>query len=64
MKQAEGLVKEVFEEQGGQQAVEDKFQKAKLLSATFNNFACIYKRMNKPNDALSYLKDALKVEED
>ena len=46
MKQAEGLVKEVFEEQGGQQAVEDKFQKAKLLSATFNNFACIYKWMN------------------
>jgi hypothetical protein len=41
-----------------------KLTKSKLLSITFNNFACIYKRMKEPESALDYLNIALQAEED
>ena len=34
----------------------------KLLSITFNNFGCYYKKKKQPNMALKYLKDSLDIE--
>ena len=36
----------------------------RLYSLTMNNLGCYYKKINKPNVALNYLKNALKCEID
>lgn len=40
-----------------------KDDRCKLIALTLNNLGCYYKRANKPNVALRYMKSALKSEE-
>ncbi len=42
----------------------EKVIESKLLSITYNNFACLYKRKKNPEEALKYLETALEAERD
>jgi hypothetical protein len=40
----------------------DAGKRARMLSLTLNNFGCYYKKVGKPNVALSYMLRALAIE--
>jgi len=55
LKKAEGILNNQFLNEMNEHSAPDKFAYSKLLSVTFNNFACVYKRLSKPEVALEYL---------
>lgn len=57
------MLKEQFKDKPKDETAPD-VNKSKLLSVTYNNFACIFKRRKDPESALKFLNVALKAEEE
>lgn len=63
LKEGEKFIKEQFSNQINSESSDSDFLYNKLLSITYNNFACIYKKLNKPELSLEFLKSALQAED-